>query len=119
VFGTKGVPSPANQPGRRIGAAMWGLNGKIYIQGGYSEHGSPTDPRGISDDFWEYDLSTGNWTWVGGSSGYKANGYFDNALAVDTAHSPGAGRYSITWALHNKLFLMGGSRAVANTSPTW
>ncbi len=67
VYGTEGVAAKANAAGGRTGAAAWyGRGGSLWLMGGYG-----ADANGqISylDDFWEFDLSTTEWTWQGGHS---------------------------------------------------
>jgi len=58
VYGTQGVPSPANFPaGRGYGANCWtDNNGDLWLYGGYSNLGQ-------LDDLWKYEIATNQWTW--------------------------------------------------------
>jgi N-acetylneuraminic acid mutarotase len=67
VYGTLGVPSPDNQPGARGWAPTWTDNhGRLWLFGGYLYS---TDSKIYSmNDLWEFDPSTNQWTWQGGSN---------------------------------------------------
>lgn len=115
VFGTKFVPAATNTPGRREYPTMWAGNNRLYLMGGWSFHGaSPLSPHHISDDLWEYNISTKNWTWIGGSDTLQAYGSYLKELTVDSTNTPGAGWYSNGWSHNNFLYLIGGYRYPAN-----
>jgi hypothetical protein len=63
IYGTVGVPDPANIPGARFGAVTWkDKSGDIWLFGGLG-----LDASGRSEslnDLWRY--SNGQWTWMGG-----------------------------------------------------
>jgi N-acetylneuraminic acid mutarotase/sugar lactone lactonase YvrE len=67
VYGTLGTPSAANIPGGRIGSASWtDQNGHHWLFGGWGY-----DANGDADelnDLWEFNPSTNQWTWMGGSN---------------------------------------------------
>jgi len=70
--GTMGVPNSSNSPGGRAGAILWYDNGFLYLYGGtllqnipYSNNLQPTV---AFNDLWQYELASGLWTWIGGSS---------------------------------------------------
>ena len=63
VYGTLGVPAPGNIPGGRIYAVSWtDSNAHFWLFGGASDIG------GNFDDLWEFNPSTNEWAWMGGSS---------------------------------------------------
>jgi hypothetical protein len=113
VFGTKNVPASSNTPGDRQSPAMWSNNGKIFLFGGSGQHTYPTNDIFI-DDLWEYNLTTGYWTWIDGSKNYRGNGRYDKERSVDTSYHPGAGISSSTWSYGNRLYLFAGERTLAN-----
>ena len=58
VYGTRGVPDPANRPAALTRASAWTDNaGKLWLFGGYS--------LGYND-LWKYDPDINQWTWVNG-----------------------------------------------------
>jgi N-acetylneuraminic acid mutarotase len=67
VYGTLGSPAAGNVPGGREGAASWiDSSGNLWLFGGA---GSDADGNGGSlNDLWEFNPSTKQWTWMGGSS---------------------------------------------------
>ncbi len=68
TYGTLGVPADGNTPGSREGAITWTDNkGNLWLFGGRSFDVS----SGVQYQFnelWEYDTSTNQWVWMGGSS---------------------------------------------------
>lgn len=66
VYGTLGTPSPGNAPGGRYSAVSWtDASGHFWIFGGEGFDGNGS--WGALNDMWEYDPSTSEWTWMGGS----------------------------------------------------
>jgi len=67
VYGTLGAPAAANVPGARSGAAGWAdKTGNLWLYGGDGFDASGT--QGTLNDLWEFNPSTGEWTWMGGNS---------------------------------------------------
>ncbi len=67
VYGTLGTPSAGNIPGGRVGAASWtDGGGNFWMFGGFGL--DPAREAGYLNDLWEFSPSTGQWTWMGGSS---------------------------------------------------
>lgn len=68
VYGILGVPAPGNFPGDRSGAASWtDSGGNVSLFGG-SGFASASSQGGALNDLWQFDPSSVEWTWVGGSS---------------------------------------------------
>lgn len=114
TYGTKGQPSSANSPGGRWEAAAWSdSSGHLWLFGGYGFDASGV--FGQLNDLWEYDLSAGTWTWVGGANTLPCL-FCGQAGVYGTLRSPAAsnwpgGRYSSTTWTDSKgnFWLMGGS----------
>ena len=67
VYGMLGVPAPTNMPGARDSAATWtDFKGNFWMFGG-NGYDAATGV-GLLNDLWEFNTSTLQWTWVGGSS---------------------------------------------------
>ncbi len=68
IYGVLGESAPANTPGARDIAMMCpdGL-GAIWMFGGYGLAEADTN-MGRLNDFWRYDPTTTNWTWVKGTA---------------------------------------------------
>src|ERR1022692_3346135 len=66
LFGTLGVPSSSNIPGARFSPSMWAdSNGKRWFFGGSGFDSVGT--YGYLNDLWNFDASTLQWAWMGGS----------------------------------------------------
>jgi hypothetical protein len=98
-FGTKGVASPSNLPPGGDGASTWfdRSAGKLWLfGGGYNA-------------LWRYDLGSGNWTWVSGSSTPGATGVYGAQGAPAPGNVPGARNGAASWIDHaGNLWLFGG-----------
>jgi N-acetylneuraminic acid mutarotase len=67
VYGTLGVSDLANVPGARLGAARWtDASGNFWLFGGSGF--DSLGRNGDLNDLWEFNPSTRQWTWMGGSS---------------------------------------------------
>ena len=67
TYGVLGQPATGNIPGSRWSAATWtDANGNLWLFGGQGYDAS--DPEGILNDLWEFNPSTNQWAWMGGSS---------------------------------------------------
>jgi N-acetylneuraminic acid mutarotase len=118
VYGTSGTPAAGNIPGGRTGAVSWtDSSGHLWLFGGEGYDASGTS--GSLNDLWEFNPSTNEWVWMGGSS---TVGVFDGQLGVygtlgtrATGNVPG-GRYSaVSWTDNGgNLWLFGGSGYDAN-----
>ena len=67
VYGTLKTPAGGNAPGGRFGASSWtDSSGHFWLFGGigYDANGN----GGYLNDLWEFDPSTNEWAWMGGSS---------------------------------------------------
>jgi N-acetylneuraminic acid mutarotase len=125
VYGALGTPSAHNVPGGREDASSWtDSKGNLWLFGGYGLDADGT--MGVLNDLWEFNPSTGEWTWMSGSS-TASNCFNDgsgNAFgAIDCAqpsiygalgtpaagNTPGSREAAITWT-DNKgnLWLFGG-----------
>ncbi|MCF2220309.1 T9SS type A sorting domain-containing protein [Chryseobacterium sp. PS-8] len=59
-YGTKGVESPTNFPGKRIGSLTWVDNdGNLWL------YGNSYWPK--QTDLWKYNTQTNMWTWISGT----------------------------------------------------
>lgn len=104
VYGTQGVPSPANTPGDRRDAVTWtDAAGNLWLFGGHS--GS----NGHMSDLWKYDPVTNEWTWMHGSAGPAAPGVYGTKGVAAPGNMPPGRWLSGGWADNNgNLWLFGG-----------
>ncbi len=101
VYGTQGVPDPANTPGARYGAATWtDASGNLWLFGGNGEDvngdvcrqsGGPCD----LNDLWKY--SGGEWTWMGGPDLNDSPGSFGTQGIASPTNVPSARNSAVTW----------------------
>lgn len=88
VYGTKGVPAPANMPGGRSGPQHWkDKNGNLWLYGGFG-HATSSSTTGYLSDLWMYSPQSNQWKWVKGNNSYNANGNFGTQGVADTANNP-------------------------------
>ncbi len=113
VFGTQGIPNPANTPGELINAATWddAINNNLWLFGGYNGGG------GVND-LWKYDLATNQWTWVKGDNTPNKYGVYGTKGVASLSNKPGGRVLPVTWidTLGN-LWLVGGGGCAASGSP--
>jgi len=106
VFGTAGVPSPANTPSARVSSGSWvDSSGNLWLFGGT---GDTSAGPGDLNDLWEY--SGGQWAWVSGSQLPDAAGIYGTQGVPSAGTVPG-GRFnpSSHWIdTHGNLWLFGG-----------
>jgi len=106
VYGTKGVPAPDNTPGSRVDASSWiDKSGNFWLFGGAGADSTGT--LGPLNDLWEY--SSGEWTWMGGSTLEGQIGIYGTEGAASADNMPGGRTNAITWTdASGNLWLFGG-----------
>jgi N-acetylneuraminic acid mutarotase len=113
TYGTMGVPSPGNNPGSRGFAASWvDASGDFWLFGGNGYGG--TASLGNLSDLWKYNISSNEWTWMGGSSLVFQPGDYGTIGVSAPTNMPGSRYSACTWKdSSDDLWLLGG---VGNTS---
>ena len=122
VYGGMGVPSPQNHPGSRDSAVSWtDTSGNFWLFGGFGYDGSGNE--GILNDLWKYTPSTGEWTWVNGSSVYDQPGSYGSSTG--TPGFPGARSSADSWYVNGSngtsgsLWLFGGWNTGGKNTPAY
>jgi N-acetylneuraminic acid mutarotase len=100
VYGSSGVSAAGNLPGGRYYASNWtDASGNFWLFGGWG-----SDANGVGsdlNDFWEFNPSTSQWAWMGGSSTVPTSGFLPGvygALGVPAAGNiPGSMDSAIAW----------------------
>jgi N-acetylneuraminic acid mutarotase len=89
VYGTQGVPAATNMPGARSNLISWkDASGNLWLFGG---GGSDANGGFISfNDLWKYSPTSGQWTWMGGSSTPGASGVYGTQGVPASTNMPGA-----------------------------
>jgi N-acetylneuraminic acid mutarotase len=96
AYGMQGVPSGANVPSARDGAALWtDSSGIVWLFGG--EGYDSVGTYGSLQDLWRYDPSNGEWTWIGGAAAANGAGSYGTQGAAAGTNLPGARDHAATW----------------------
>jgi N-acetylneuraminic acid mutarotase len=109
IYGTQGVAAATNVPGaREARPSTWtDANGNLWLFGGYGFDSAGT--AGYLNDLWKFSPSSGQWTWVGGSSTGNAQGVYGTQGVAAVANVPGARGEPIGWMdAGGILWLFGG-----------
>jgi N-acetylneuraminic acid mutarotase len=111
-YGTLGVEAPGNQPPRRGGAAGWvDVQGNLWLFGGL-------DYPAFYNDLWKFDITSGEWVWMGGSStypmdqynNYEAPGVYGTLGTPSANNVPGSRWNAVAWIdPGGNFWLFGGS----------
>ena len=117
VYGSQGVPASSNLPGGRSNFAYWLLGNRFYVFGGSGLNA--TANGGTLNDLWEYDFTTGNWTWLKGSSALFGAGTYGTPGTGATANTPGNRSDAAFWTTAGKLYLFGGESSNGHTNDLW
>ena len=119
VYGTLGTPAAGNIPGGRMSAASWtDGSGQLWLFGGFGYDGEGNSD--VLNDLWEYNPSTNEWTWRGGSSTVPCNdcsqpGAYGALGMAAAGNTPGGRQYTAGWTDNNgQLWLFGGYGFDAN-----
>ncbi len=111
VYGTQGVPSATNSPGKfSHGAASWvDNNGDLWLLGGYKK-----------DYMWRYSIVTNEWTWVSGGSLFAIPIYGVQNVLSNT-NTPGYRcEVKSCWTdVSGNFWLMGGGQGSTSFSDVW
>jgi len=93
IYGTLGIPDPANVPGARYTSAVWiDPSNNLWLWGG---RGYGEFCYGDLNDLWKYDGTY--WTFLDGSSGCDAEGYYGTKGVADPSNEPPA-RHSVMYS---------------------
>lgn len=110
TYGTAGVAASSNAPGARYAGASWrDTAGNFWMLGatGYDSNGK----LGTLNDLWTYSTTTGQWTWINGSSTVEPPASYGLLGITTPANTPGGyastNVASVDAAGH--LLLMGGT----------
>jgi hypothetical protein len=113
VYGNQGIPSSKNVPGARSSAMTWvDSAGNLWLFGGQGndQNGALCNQSGGPcelNDLWEY--SSGEWTWMGGSSTVEQPGIYGTFGMPTAENVPGARQGGLTWtASDGSFWLFGG-----------
>ncbi|MCX6185439.1 MAG: beta-propeller fold lactonase family protein, partial [Bacteroidetes bacterium] len=103
-YGTLRNHSISNIPESRSYSVSWKDNsGNLYLFGG---RGGAT---GYLNDLWLYNISSNEWTWMGGSNTSNASGVYGTLGNPSVSNIPGARFQSVSWVDGSgKIWIFGG-----------
>ena len=108
VYGTQGVAAASNVPGARTTAISWmDASGNLWLLGGEAPDITTNSIRHLND-LWKYSPSSGQWTWVAGSSTFDATGVYGTQGVAATTNVPGARAAVVSWTSGGSAWLFGG-----------
>jgi len=104
VYGAQGTAAATNMPGARQEAVGWAdASGNLWLFGGEGEDSTGT-ANGILNDLWVYNITSGQWTWVMGSSTANQTGVYGLAPLVGPPNTTAAaGTVGLTGATAGTL----------------
>jgi N-acetylneuraminic acid mutarotase len=99
VYGTLGTPAATNVPGGRDGGVSWtDKSGNLWLfgGGGYDANGNDN----TLNDLWEFNPSTSEWTWMGGSSTFDTDSYgvYGSLGVPAVANIPVSRSAAVSWS---------------------
>ncbi|MBK9965893.1 MAG: hypothetical protein IPP07_13705 [Holophagales bacterium] len=102
-------------PGARYGSVTWkDGSGNLWLFGGRGSSASHTD---LLNDLWKFDVGTGQWAWMSGSSDTDQIGTYGSLGTPAPGNVPGARVDSVSWMDGSgNLWLFGGHGRSATTS---
>jgi hypothetical protein len=108
VYGTLGVAALGNIPGSRWGAtARIDAAGTVWLFGGFGYDSAHT--LGLLNDLWNYNITTGLWTWVSGSNTVNQTGNYGTLGTAAASNVPGARQAGMSFIdLSGNFWLFGG-----------
>jgi hypothetical protein len=108
VYGTLGTPAAGDTPGSRSSAVTWtDSSGNLWLFGGSGYDSAGT--LGELSDLWEFNPSTNQWTWIGGSNIANQNGVYGTLATPATGNVPGGRTEAVSWTdLNGGFWLFGG-----------
>ena len=115
VYGTLGIPAAGNVPGGLAWPASWtDGSGHFWLFGGDGTDANGS--QGLLNDLWEFDPSTNEWAWMGGSSTAVGQPGVYGTLGTPAAGNiPGSRDFASSWIDGSgNLWLFGGDGYDAN-----
>jgi N-acetylneuraminic acid mutarotase len=118
VYGSQSTPSINNNPGARYASATWlDATGNLYMFGG---RGFPASGfGGFLNDFWKYNVTSNQWTWINGSNLTGQIGNYGTINITSPSNSPGGKEFPSFWKGSNGLFYLFGGRSSGYFNDLW
>lgn len=103
VYGTQGVPSPANNPEAQSGSSTWkDAQGNLWLYG--------------KADLWKYNVSVGQWAWIkGNSNSVDPHSVYGSKGVPSSFNHPGDRYRAVSWTdAQGRFWLFGGDGYTAS-----
>jgi N-acetylneuraminic acid mutarotase len=96
VYGTQRAGAAGNGPGARVSAVSWkDHSGNFWLFGGYGY--AQVGNLGNLNDLWEYNLGSGVWTWIDGSSSAASYGTYGAQGIAASSNTPSSRQQAVGW----------------------
>lgn len=117
VYGTMGTAAAANTPGGRSAATCWAdAGGNLWLFGGQGKASTGIAATGLSD-WWKYNISTNQWTWMGGPNVSSPAANYGTQGVMSPFNIPGGRYLAVSWKdTAGNFWMMGGVGYVTTTS---
>ncbi len=114
-YGDQGVPDATNLPGQRSGMSFWADDaGDFWLFGG---EGFSSEGEGLLNDLWKYDVSSGLWTWLGGTDDADGLGSYGVHGTPSKVNLPQARSGAASWRdREGNFWLFGGTAAAQDVT---
>jgi N-acetylneuraminic acid mutarotase len=114
TYGNLGQGSASTTPGARYLSTSWtDSQGHLWLFGGYGPDSAGN--TAVLNDLWEYNTSSGQWTWMGGSNLADVKGVYGTLATADPANIPGSRKGAVAWTDVNGNFWVFGGVGVDST----
>jgi N-acetylneuraminic acid mutarotase len=111
VYGTLGTPAAGNIPGGRVDASSWtDSSGHLWLFGGWGVDASGNG--GNLNDLWEFNPSTDEWAWMGGSQSVDQFGVYGTLGTYATGNTAGGRSSASSWIDNSGNFWLFGGNGV-------
>ena len=110
-YGTQNVASPTNIPSARFAQnGVADASGNFWLFGG-------RDGTGLKDDLWKFNPSSGQWTWVSGTTSANIYGFATSLGVASATYYPGSRVTNLWLDKSGNLWIFGGG-GYAGTGPS-
>lgn len=122
IYGTKGVPAPANLPPPRQDPVSWiDSSGNLWMFGGTGViPGANVNTVGFLNDLWSFSPVTGEWTWVSGSNTANPAASYGTLGTAAASNVPDGRNAAASWIDGaDNLWLFGGDALSGFHNDLW
>jgi hypothetical protein len=114
-YGMLGAVAATNIPSARAFSTVQNISGEIWLFGGFGNDSVSPNVQDNLNDLWEYTLSSGEWTWMGGLNRVDGVGVYGMKGMPALKNIPGARYSAASWTdTSGNFWLFGGSNQELN-----